>query len=369
MSDQHIVLVDRADDEQSPERPGRPEDSPRPLPTLDSHVDVLYENQRGWFVFGIPLFSSKALWNLKIDQSPWVDAKFKPSPVNITNAQVPDPSWVWEWKSWYVDMSHDVDEEGWQYSFWFRGAAWHGNHPWFHSFVRRRRWLRKRVKQKLPPKTKDNRERLFGETFSIGTTIARAMTSTTAPAGSIHDSIERSFDEEVRDVATLMRKLKKAAIDREKVVLVKKFIDEGGEELYYLAEQVWHYQFPRPASSTDKIQIPVIMSLLVFQNSRRQLLSSLMDTIEGARAHRSKHIESDKPESEAEGRRINNLLKAVEAADAECKKLEYWSDIRKLAEAGNAGNATNPGHGWDEKWQGLDSSGSAHPREPPKLDK
>jgi hypothetical protein len=250
MADQGIALVDHADDDQNSER------QPEPLPPSErAHIDVLYENQRGWFVFGLPLFSSRALWNLKIDQSPWVDSKFKPSAVNITNAQLPDPSWVWEWKSWYVDMSHDVDEEGWQYSLWFRGAAWHGNHPWFHSFVRRRRWLRKRIKQNLPPKTKENRERLFGETFSIGTTLARTMTSATG-LDSSQDGQQQSFDEEIKDVPTLMRKLKKAAIDREKIIFINKFIEEGGEELHYLAEQVRSF-FSQPSQAyTNKLRFP-----------------------------------------------------------------------------------------------------------------
>jgi len=219
MTDQaNITLVDHSDtdtEETSEPHGQRGQNTAQPHQTETSHIDVLYENQRGWFVFGLPLFSRKALWNLRIDHSPWVDERFKPSPVNITNAQVPDPSWVWEWKSWYVDVSHDVDEEGWQYSLWFRGAAWHGNHPWFHSFVRRRRWLRKRVKRTLPPKTKDNKERLFGETFSIGTTLMRTGTTVTRP-NSISGSADKSIDEEVRDVPTLMRRLKKAAIDREK---------------------------------------------------------------------------------------------------------------------------------------------------------
>lgn len=338
MADRGIALVDHADTNDNAEQPHEP-----PPPSETAHIDVLYENQRGWFVFGLPLFSSRALWNLRIDQSPWVDHNFKPSPVNITNAQVPDPSWVWEWKSWYVDMSHDVDEEGWQYSFWFRGAAWHGNHPWFHSFVRRRRWLRKRVKQKLPPKTKENRERLFGDTFSIGTTLARLSTTGTGLDSSLH-SQEQSVDDEIKDVPTLMRKLKKAAIDREKIVLINKFIIDGGEELHYLAEQ-----------------IPAIMAMLVFQNSRRQLLSTLMTTFDEAETHRQAHNERGAPENDAERRRINNLLRAVEAADAECKKLEYWSDIRRLAEEGEAGNATDPESGWGKQWQGLDSSGAKHP--------
>lgn len=233
MEERPISLVDHTDEEDASVRqtPHRTE-----TPTPDSHIDVLYENQRGWFIFGIPLFSSKALWNLRVDQAAWVDARFKPSAVNITNAQVPDPSWTWEWKTWYVDMSHDVDEEGWQYSFWFRGAAWHGNHPWFHSFVRRRRWLRKRVKQKLPPKTKDNRERLFGETFSVGTTLMR--TSTLGTGNFQGGSGVESEDEEIRDVNTLMRVLKKSAIDREKIVAINRFIEEAGEELHYLPERV-----------------------------------------------------------------------------------------------------------------------------------
>ncbi|KAH7136114.1 hypothetical protein B0J11DRAFT_480393 [Dendryphion nanum] len=337
MPDQQISLVDHTDDETASNNPP----SEQQPATPDSAIEILYENQRGWFVFGLPLFSGRALWNLKVDQAPWVDAKFKPSAVNITNYQVPDPSWVWDWKSWYVDMSQDVDEEGWQYSLWFRGSPWHGNHPWFHSFVRRRRWLRRRVKQKLPPKTKDNRERLFGETFSIGTTLARMSTLGTTGFDS---STEQSIEEEIRDIPTLMNVLKKSAIDREKIVAITKFIAEAGEELYYLAEK-----------------IPTIMSLLVFQNSRRQLLSTLMSTIDDAKDHREDHKKRGEAENGAEEQRINNLLKAMEAADAECKKLEYWSDIRKLAENGNAGHATDSDHGWDDKWQGLDSSGPPHP--------
>jgi hypothetical protein len=251
MADQHINLVDHTDNETSP-APGSPPGSPprtqhsqppqTPIP--DSHIDILYENQRGWFIFGIPLFSSKALWNLRLDQSPWVDSSYKPSAVNITNAQVPDPSWVWEWKSWYVDMSRDVDEEGWQYSIWFKGGAWHGSHPWFHSFVRRRRWLRKRVKLRLPKRGEEGkRERLFGDTFSVGTTLAR--TSTMGPVSLQEDGSERAKeeDEEISDVGRLMRRLKGSAIDREKIGFVMRFIEEGGEELFYLAERVCVFCF------------------------------------------------------------------------------------------------------------------------------
>jgi hypothetical protein len=339
MADPLINLVDHA--EEQAVQPG----SERQKQDQDFHIDVMYENQRGWFIFGIPLFSSKALWNLRIDPSPWVGPDYKPSAVNITNAQVPDPSWVWEWKSWYVDMSGDVDEEGWQYSFYFRKFAWHGNHPWFHSFVRRRRWLRKRVKREV--KSTDTKDRLFGDAFSIGGTLGSttiAHTSSGGPASATSDDLDDSSTEEIRDIATLMSRLKNAAIDREKIVAINKFVAEADEELHYLAQEM-----------------PTIMSMLIFQNSRQQLLTSLMRTFGAAKDHREEHEKNGKPEDDAEERRIDNLLKAVEAADQECKKLEYWSDIRKLAVEGVAGEATDPSYGWDQKWEGLDNSGPSHP--------
>ncbi|KAG1449756.1 hypothetical protein G6F56_008548 [Rhizopus delemar] len=47
-------------------------------------------------------------------------------------------------------MTDDVDEVGWQYSLKFHGADWHGNYKHFRSFVRRRRWIRLRYRNKLP---------------------------------------------------------------------------------------------------------------------------------------------------------------------------------------------------------------------------
>lgn len=85
-----------------------------------------------------------------------------------------------------------------------------------------------------------------------------------------------------------------------------------------------------------------------------------MDTFDAAKEHRDEHKKRGEPESKAEERRINNLLKAVEAADAECKKLEYWSDIKKLAEDGNTGNATDLGSGCDHKRAESNGSGAAH---------
>ncbi|KAI1609341.1 hypothetical protein EDD37DRAFT_163646 [Exophiala viscosa] len=291
-------------------------------------IDILYENQRGSFFCGIPLYSHSSL--LPIDPSPWVNKHFHGSPVNITNAQVPDPSWEWAWKTWYVDMSYDVDEEGWQYSFAFgRNFAWHGTHPWFHSFVRRRRWLRKRVKRDGT----GGRDKLGGlsaahhltqDYFTIHSTRERSPVSTVDGAGktarpasyvshaSAADMLEQP-PEEIKDIANLLKALKFASVDREKIVVVKKFVDQGGEELVYLKDHV-----------------PDIMSFLVFQNSRTQLLAYLKKTANDARKHREHHEDEKKPEGDDESRRIDNLLAAVDAANAQVGGLEYWSDRKHV---------------------------------------
>jgi hypothetical protein len=219
-----------------------------------SEVDILYENQRGAFICGIPLFSHKSLLNL--DPSPWVNAALKDSPVNIMNAQVPDPSWQWAWKSWYVDMSADVDEEGWQYSFSFSPTfPWHGTHVWLHSFVRRRRWLRKRVrissahdysKDTANTKLKEGHmlnpdyftihskrhggRGLEDESISNGTESRWSYIGTTES-----DEVDLS---DIQDIASLMKALRKARIDREKIEAVETFLEQGGDELIYLSSRV-----------------------------------------------------------------------------------------------------------------------------------
>ncbi len=83
------------------------EGAQRPKSEREPHeIDVLYENQRGWFFFGIPLYSHSSLLNF--DPAPWINKDGRDSAVNITNAQVPDPGWEWAWKSWYVDMSQRI---------------------------------------------------------------------------------------------------------------------------------------------------------------------------------------------------------------------------------------------------------------------
>ena len=294
----------------------------------ETEIDVLYENQRGSFFCGIPLYSHSSLLNF--DPSAWVTRDLKNSSVNITNAQVPDPSWRWAWKTWYVDMSHDVDEEGWQYSFSFsRNFAWHGTHPWFHSFVRRRRWLRKRVKRadgllKEKEGTMEAGHHLTTDYFTIhskkrGRSPACASNPDTQLARPVSFQSYHSIDEElnqpeeVTNVPSLMKVVRYAAIDREKIQAVKQFIQTGGDEVHYLQDQ-----------------IPAIMASLVFQSSRRQVLTFLRDQAEGAQNHRDEHNADKNPERDAERRRIDSLLRAADAASKEISGLEYWSDRKHV---------------------------------------
>ncbi|KKY18174.1 putative peroxin pex23-like-penicillium chrysogenum [Phaeomoniella chlamydospora] len=290
-----------------------------------SEFDILYENQRGSFMCGIPLYSHSSLLNF--DPSPWVTRDLKDSPVNITNAQVPDPTWEWAWKTWYVDMTGDVDEEGWQYSFSFSSKfSWHGTHPWFHSFVRRRRWLRKRTKKHhllgtdAKPSSMSQAHILTSEYFTIHPKRDRSRSTDRYTGRSSYISTNASLaepdlsPEEIQDIPSLRRALKFAAVDREKIDAVRRFVSQGGPELTYL-----------------KDSIPEIMSFLVFQNSRRQLLSFLKQAAADASKHREEHhFSQDKPEGKEEQKRIDNILAAVEAANKQIDGLEYWSDRKHV---------------------------------------
>lgn len=79
--------------------------------------DVLYENQRGLMFFGIPKFSAKTLFQW--DPASWTNAHHENSAYNVVNAQLPNPYWEWVHPEWMIDMTGDVDESGWQYSYNF----------------------------------------------------------------------------------------------------------------------------------------------------------------------------------------------------------------------------------------------------------
>ncbi|GAA84958.1 peroxin Pex23-like-Penicillium chrysogenum [Aspergillus luchuensis IFO 4308] len=263
----------------------------------NTELDILYENQRGWFFFGIPLYSHSSLLNF--DPSAWQTADLRDSPVDITNAQVPDPSWVWAWRSWYVDMSGDVDDQGWQYSFSFKSTAWHGSHPWFHSFVRRRRWVRVRTKRLVDRHGRTELEmahRLNEDYFTIhsGKNKKKRPVSEVGGGGEMEEE-EGAPIEEIADIPALMHALRVAIVDREKVDALDRFVDEGGEELFYLDEK-----------------IPEIMSMFVFQASRWHFVLHLTDVVESL----SQQLSSSSGDNEAAElqRKLNHLRKATETA-------------------------------------------------------
>lgn len=188
--------------------------------TDNEFVDVVVQNQRGWFLIGYPFFSAKSL--LPFDPSEWTSKSGHNLSVSITDLVPPDDTWEWAWRRWYVDMSGDVDDQGWCYSWRFGSQHWHGTHIWFRSFVRRRTWkrLRRRVVriQPVPPTTD---ERLAKKNI----VQVRSLQ---------HLRGERSSSEwaQTPEAARLLDEMREARIDRERVaLLVDRLADPDMEPL------------------------------------------------------------------------------------------------------------------------------------------
>ena len=309
----------------------------------DTFIDVLYENQRGSFFCGIPLYSMNGLLNF--DPAGWQNSTFQDSAVNITNAQVPDPSWQWDWKTWYVDMTGDVDEEGWQYSFSFGNYfAWHGNHPWFHSFVRRRRWLRKRrkvhqrhgrgrrggMKEAHMLNTDYFTIHAAGRDQSRDSSADRTTMNRSSFVGAYDTAADDSDDDmgEIADIAALLAAFKRAVIDREKIVAVRTFLQQGGDELYYLASTM-----------------PTIMDDFVHQTSKRQLQRTLLQALDEAIKADDDGID-DEDRSNANKRRTHNLLTAIRASGIHFNDGQFWASLRTKA-PGIEADSTHETHALD----------------------
>ncbi|CAG8505833.1 7676_t:CDS:2, partial [Paraglomus occultum] len=87
-----------------------------------------------FFFIGKPKFSSNVL--NQFDPAPWTDRHGCPSQTDVYDTPLPDPTWEWVHRMWLIDMSGDVDEGGWEYSFNFHGYSWHGNQTYeFELFV------------------------------------------------------------------------------------------------------------------------------------------------------------------------------------------------------------------------------------------
>ncbi|KAG4417715.1 hypothetical protein IFR04_009154 [Cadophora malorum] len=329
------------------EERGRPRDSEpakKSKRSPDSAIDILYENQRGGFLCGMPLFSASALGNL--DPSPWTNSVQKTSATNITNAQVPDPSWEWAWPEWHINHTDEVDEDGWEYSFMFsKKFSWHGK-TWYSSFVRRRAWTRKRVKRSAGYRV-DAGHMLNSDYFTIHPAELRgssrgSTTESQTKRYSVMSISKREMEEgivieEIQDIGTLLKALRLARIDREKTEAVESFIKHGGDDLYFLRDHMHE-----------------IMGMFIFQASRRLLLSHLLQIFNKA-SEENESVEKDQVDP-AKKRRLENLEAAVKHADEEVKKLEFWSDVKDMAEKGETKGAVDESQGWDQGWSGLDNS-------------
>src|ERR1700742_2036859 len=99
--------------------------------------------------------------------------------------------------------------------------------------------------------------------------------------------------------------------------------------------------------------MPQIMRSMIFQQSRRKLLSKILETLNATKDRRrergkgntdGKEIPEDFDDDD-EKRYIDGLGRAVDAGEAEVRKLEYWSDIKKVQEVGYAGVENTPEYG------------------------
>ncbi|KAI5284986.1 hypothetical protein KEM54_000910 [Ascosphaera aggregata] len=231
--------------------------------TGESSLDIIYENQNGVWLFGRPYFSEKP------GHVPtWTTVDYREAQ-NPNSAAVPDPSWEWAWPSWYIDMSHDVDENGWQYSLAFSNRfCWHGNHPWFHSFVRRRRWLRLRVKRSAGKRVLQKREQQKDCQTQVGQLVHVPVQSRvqegslsgwlTGKPGDLEELRKR-----VSDLPSLLNFLKDSVVDREKLKAIDTYLDGNSQD---------QMQFP------DKVLD--IMRLFLYETSRQTFLNRLTERID-----------------------------------------------------------------------------------------
>lgn len=290
------------------------------------------------------LFSSKALGNL--DPPAWTNYAHKASPTDIHTAQVPDPSWEWAWPEWKINLEDGVDEDGWEYSFMFsRKFSWH-KARWWNSFVRRRAWIRKRVK-KVAGYAQQDPNMLNLEYFTIrpSSEMERSPSRAASNRGSrlSMSTVGDKLPLVIESADGLLEVLRRARIDREKIEALDIYLETAEDELTGL-QDVMHE----------------IMSLFVFQASRRALLTRLTDVYDQTVAKRDKMKQGDNDEGVA--KRVENLSSAVKHANEEVRRLEYWSDVKGIAAEGESKGAVDQSQGWDGScWQGLDKSGPKAP--------
>ncbi|KAF9168329.1 hypothetical protein DFQ27_007626 [Actinomortierella ambigua] len=276
-----------------------------PEPEGDFAYDFLYQHQRGAFLLGTPIFSAKSL--LPVDPHEWTDAKFRSCGLDISNYELPDPSWEWVHRSWLVDMTGDVDEDGWEYAMTFHGSPWHGSHEIFRSFSRRRRWLRLRKKKGItrgrpgqPPPREYNEE--ITPVVWTKADLSGNYLDSPSPFPPINYELPLETESPIGTSRANYTGLLKIGLPAKALrVDLYKILKKGHsdrQKLAHLAEYVVRY----PGDFEDiENRLDAYLSLLDYESSRREMLVLL-----------------------ATYGRKEMVLKAI-------KKLEFYSDQKMLA--------------------------------------
>ncbi|KAG0367184.1 hypothetical protein BGX24_003339 [Mortierella sp. AD032] len=242
-----------------------------PEPEGDFVYDFLYQHERGAFFLGTPKFSSKSL--LPVDPDEWTDQKFQTSAMNTSDYELPDPSWEWVHKSWLVDMTGDVDEDGWEYAMTFHGSPWHGNYEIFRSFSRRRRWLRLRKRKgKSLGKPSALPERTYPPSIPSISQKQLDATSALQQDSTPYSTVDRKAGKSIgtgtgslllplpaAKRVDLYRSLKKSHSDREKLAHVAQYV----------------VRYPGDFDDMDK-RMDKYLNLFDYETSRREFISMLM---------------------------------------------------------------------------------------------
>ncbi|EPZ33816.1 hypothetical protein O9G_002528 [Rozella allomycis CSF55] len=201
--------------------------------------EEVYENQRGNCFFGTPRFSSKSL--LPTDFKTWTtaDGGYHSSPKQTI---LPSPEWKWS-GDWFVDNKfamQGLEKDGWMYAF-----NWNTKFTtnfFTTSYVRRRRWLRKRIR---PTHLED----------------ARSLYTTSSTS---------------QETFGILDQIRNAKIDRERLDIIRNFIQSSEQlnkntlrkKVIQLLQILSYFDFDRAKFQACQVQAK---SNLVYYFHREQL--------------------------------------------------------------------------------------------------
>jgi len=172
--------------------------------------DYVMEHQRGFRFLSTPLFSGAGL--LPMDPPPFATIGPAPIPCSLEDFQLPSPEWRWAGDGWCVDMRGDgeVQEDGFEYNWWFRQKGWRPMIGFWSTgaYVRRRRWMR--LRYLTPPETS-------------------AKEPSSPPASPPHH-------DELQGWERLKSKMKDTELDRERLDIIETWLDESGSNEDVLRE-------------------------------------------------------------------------------------------------------------------------------------